>query len=61
MSHKTITLKITGLGLVKKHDIWVSHEFKDYHLTQQICIYDMHLKQNKNDSFLKRIITAYEK
>ena len=48
-------------SLVKKLDIWVSHELKEIHLTQRINIYDTHFKRNAIDPFLKRIITGDEK
>ena len=59
--HTTIKNHIRRLGLVKKLDIWVLHELKEIHLTQQINICDMHFKFNTIDLFLKRIITSKEK
>ena len=57
----TIQRHIQRLGLVKKLDIWIPHELKEIHLTNNINACDLHLKRNKFDSFLKRIITGDEK
>ena len=52
---------IQRLGLVKKHDICISHELKEIHLTKRINACDLHLKRNEFDLFLKRIIIGDEK
>ena len=61
VSHTTIENHLKCFGVIKKHDIWVPHELKEIHLTQRINICDLHLKRNKIDPFLKRIITGDEK
>ena len=63
VSHTTIEnhIHVRRLGLVKKIDIWVSHELKEIQLRQLINIYDTHFKLNAIDPFLKRIITGDEK
>lgn len=61
VSHTTIENHLKYLGLVKKFDIWVPHELKEIHLTQQINICKMLLKRNEIDPFLKGIITGDEK
>ncbi|KAL6418275.1 hypothetical protein ACFW04_012229 [Cataglyphis niger] len=45
VSHTIIENYIRCLGLVKKLDIWISHELKEIHLTQRIIICDTHFKQ----------------
>ena len=57
----TVDRHIQRLGLVKKLDIWIPHEFKEIHLTKRINACDLHLKRNEFDLFLKRIITGDEK
>ena len=57
----TIDRHIQRLGLVKKLDIWISHELKEIHLTKRLNTCDLHLKRNEFDSFSKRIITDDEK
>ena len=52
---------IQRLGLVKKLDFWIPHEFNEIHLTKRINACDLHLKRNEFELFLKRIITADEK
>ena len=49
------------LKLIKKLDIWIPHELKEIHLTKRINAYDLHLKRNEFEPFLKRIITGDEK
>ncbi|KAL6418273.1 hypothetical protein ACFW04_012229 [Cataglyphis niger] len=44
VSHTIIENYIRCLGLVKKLDIWISHELKEIHLTQRIIICDTHFK-----------------
>ena len=60
VSHTTIENHIRRLGLVKKLKIWVPHELKEIHPTQQINISDTQFKRNAIDPPLKRIITGDE-
>ena len=57
----TIDRKIQRLGLVKKLDIWIPHELTEMHLTKPMNAYDLNLKRNEFNPFLKRIITGDEK
>ena len=57
----TIDRHIQRLRLIKKLDIWISHELKDTNLTKRINACDLHPKRNEFDLFLKRIITGDEK
>ncbi|KFM75697.1 Mariner Mos1 transposase, partial [Stegodyphus mimosarum] len=50
----------SGLSL-QKLDTRVPHELKEMHLTQRINSCDLLKKCNKNDPFLKRLITGDEK
>ena len=52
---------VQRLELVKKLDIWIPHELKEIHFTKRINACDLHLKRNKFNLFLKRIITGDEK
>ena len=54
----TIGRHIQRLGLVKKLDIWIPHKLKEIHLTKRINAWDLHLKSNEFDSFLKRMVTG---
>ncbi|XP_039304822.1 histone-lysine N-methyltransferase SETMAR-like [Solenopsis invicta] len=47
------------LGLISKLDIWVPHVLTERNLCVDVC--DLLLKRQKNDLFLKRIITRDEK
>ena len=49
----TIDRHIQRFGLVKKLNIWIPHELKEIHLTKRINAYDLHLKRNEFDLFLK--------
>ena len=55
VSHTTIEnhIHVRRLGIIKKLDIWVPHELKEIHPTQQINICDTHFKCNAIDSFFK--------
>ena len=57
----TIDRHIQRLGLVKKLDIWILHELKDFRLTKRIKACDLHLKSKEFDPFLKRTINNDEK
>ena len=57
----TINRYIQRLGLVKKLDIWIPHEFKEIYLTKRINACDLHLEGNEFDPFLKQIIAGDEK
>ena len=57
----TINRHIQRLELVKKLDIWIPHELKEYHSTKRINACELHLKRNEFDPFLKRIIIGDEK
>ena len=57
----TIDRHIQRLGLVKKLDIWISHELKEIRLTKRINACDLHLQRNEFNIFLKPIITGDEK
>ena len=57
----TIDRYMQRLGLVKKLDIWIPHEFKEIHSTKRFNACDLHLKRNEFEPFLKRIITGDEK
>ena len=48
---KNITIEnyMRRLGLVKKLNIWVSHELKKIHLTQRINIFNTQFKRNTID------------
>ena len=48
----TIDRHIQHLGLVKKLDIWIPHEFKEFNPTKRINACDLHLKRNKFYPFL---------
>ena len=49
------------LGYVKKLDLWIPHQLKEIHLMQLISIFDLLLKHNETDPFLKRLITDDKK
>lgn len=61
ISQTTMERHLHKLGYVSKLNIWVSHELKEIHLTKCINACDKLLKNNENDSFLKRIVTGDEK
>ncbi|XP_076753327.1 histone-lysine N-methyltransferase SETMAR-like [Xylocopa sonorina] len=61
VSHTVIEKHLKRVGLVKKVDIWVLHDFKEVHLTKRINACDLLLKRNEFYPFLKQIITGDEK
>ena len=61
MPKSTIDRRVQRFELVKKLDIWISHELKKIHLTIRNNACDLHLKRNEFGPFLKRIITGDEK
>ena len=57
----TIERHMQRLGLVKKLDIWISHELNKIHITKRINACNLQLKRNEFYPFLKPIITGDEK
>ena len=50
---------LKSLDFVKKLDVWVLHELKEIHMTNRMSVCDQFIE--KNDPFLKRMITGDEK
>lgn len=61
LSNSTVHDHLKRLGLISKLDIWVPHVLTERNLCRRIDIYDLLLKRQENDPFLKRIITGDEK
>ncbi|CAK9827264.1 Histone-lysine N-methyltransferase SETMAR [Anthophora retusa] len=59
--HSSVHDHLKKLGYVSRLDVWVPHELKEVHLTARISICDTLIKRQKNDPFLKRVITGDEK
>lgn len=49
------------MGYVKKFDIWIPYELSEKNLMDRIEICESLLRQNKSESFLKRLVTGDEK
>ena len=60
-SHQTILNHLQKAGYKKKLDVWVPHDLTQKNLLDRINAYDMLLKRNKLDPFLKRMVTGDEK
>ena len=60
ISKSKIDRHIQRLRLVKKLDICIPHEMKEIHFINDFG-FDLHLKRNEFNPFLKRIITGDEK
>ncbi|XP_011631768.1 histone-lysine N-methyltransferase SETMAR-like, partial [Pogonomyrmex barbatus] len=59
--HSSVHDHLKKLGYISKLDIWIPHELKEVYLMARINIYDMLIKREENDPFLKRLITGDEK
>jgi len=54
-------MALKSLGFIKKLDVWVLHELKEIHMTNRMSVCDQFIEREKNDPFLKRMITDDEK
>ncbi|XP_024888503.1 histone-lysine N-methyltransferase SETMAR-like [Temnothorax curvispinosus] len=61
ISKSSVENYLHQLGYVSRLDVWVPHELKEAHLIQRISISDSLGKREKNDPFLKRMVTGDEK
>lgn len=61
LSNSTVHDHLKRLGLISKLDIWVPHVLTERNLCHRVDVYDLLLKRQENDPFLKRIITGDEK
>lgn len=61
VSHACIEKRLNQMKYVKNLDIWIPYELKEINAIQRFSICDSLLKRNKNDPFLKRLITGDEK
>lgn len=61
VDQSTVLRRLHKLGMVSKCDVWVPHELSEKNLMDRISISDYLLKRNKNEAFLKRLVTADEK
>ncbi|KOC59631.1 Histone-lysine N-methyltransferase SETMAR [Habropoda laboriosa] len=59
--HSSVRDHLKKLGYVSRLDIWVPRVLKEVHLTARMNICDILIKREKNDPFLKRLITGDEK
>lgn len=60
-SKTSIADRLRKLGYSKKLDVWVPHHLTESQLLIRITTCDILLKRNRNEPFLKRLITGDEK
>jgi len=58
MSHQIVINHLKKLGVTKKLDVWVPHEFMQKNIFDRIDACESLLNPNKIDPFLKRIVTG---
>lgn len=61
VSIKTILVHLDQIGKVKKLEKWVPHELNEYQKGARVEVCISLLNRNKNEPFLRRIITCDEK
>lgn len=61
ISHTSVENHLRALGYVSRLNVWVPHKLTEANLTTRISICDSLRKRQKNDPFLKRMITGDEK
>ena len=61
LSNATVHKHMERLGLISKLNIWDPHVLTERNLLRRINDCDTLIRRQRNDPFLKRIITGYEK
>lgn len=61
ISHTRVENHLRALRYVSRLKVWLPHKFIEANLTTRISIYDSLRKRQKNNPFLKRMITDDEK
>ena len=61
LSNATVHKHMKRLGLISKLDIWVPHVLTERNLLRRINDCDTLIRRQRNDPFLKRIVTGDEK
>lgn len=61
LSNSTVHKHMKSLGLISKLDIWVPHVLTERNLLRRINDCDLLIRRQRNDPFLKRIVTGDEK
>ena len=61
VDHSTVVCHLKQIGKSKKLDKWVTHELNDNQKNRRFEVSSTLVLRNKNDPFLKRIVTCDEK
>ncbi|GFV69796.1 histone-lysine N-methyltransferase SETMAR [Trichonephila clavipes] len=61
IDHKTVLSYLHKVGFKKKLHAWVPHQLTPKNMMDRIFIYEVLIKRNEIDPFLKRMITGDEK